>query len=67
MVIVATDDRRIFDAVESFGGKAVMTREDHVSGTDRIAEAFRVVRCLIGCNLRTNRIEPAGWIWLPAC
>src|SRR5690242_7642028 len=37
-VIVATDDERIFDAVRSFGGRAVMTRSDHASGTDRIAE-----------------------------
>ena len=37
-VIVATDDRRILDAVESFGGRAVLTRADHPSGTDRIAE-----------------------------
>lgn len=36
---VATDDSRIYDAVQSFGGRAVMTRNDHVSGTDRIAEA----------------------------
>lgn len=36
---VATDDDRIFQAVESFGGKAVMTRADHKSGTDRIEEA----------------------------
>ena len=36
---VATDDSRIFDAVERFGGKAVMTRADHKSGTDRIEEA----------------------------
>ncbi len=39
-VWVATDDPRIFDAVESFGGKAVMTSPDHKSGTDRIQEAF---------------------------
>lgn len=38
-VYVATDDDRIFQAVESFGGKAVMTRSDHKSGTDRIQEA----------------------------
>jgi len=37
-VIVATDDRRIVDAVRSFGGQAVMTSPDHRSGTDRIAE-----------------------------
>lgn len=36
---VATDDQRIFDAVVAFGGRAVMTRADHKSGTDRIEEA----------------------------
>lgn len=36
---VATDDDRIFEAVKAFGGKAVMTRADHKSGTDRIEEA----------------------------
>ena len=36
---VATDDERIYQAVEAFGGKAVMTRTDHKSGTDRIEEA----------------------------
>ena len=39
-VYVATDDERIFSTVESFGGKAVMTRADHKSGTDRICEAL---------------------------
>ncbi len=39
LVVVATDDRRIYDAVTGFGGKAVMTAETHPSGTDRIAEA----------------------------
>ena len=38
-VLVATDDRRIFRAVESFGGEAVMTSPAARSGTDRIAEA----------------------------
>lgn len=36
---VATDDDRIYQAVEAFGGRAVMTRPDHKSGTDRIEEA----------------------------
>ena len=36
---VATDDERIFQCVEQFGGRAVMTRSDHKSGTDRIEEA----------------------------
>lgn len=38
-VIVATDSERIFEAVASFGGKAVMTSKEHLSGTDRVAEA----------------------------
>lgn len=40
---VATDDERIFNAVESFGGKVVMTRNDHKSGTDRIEEAIEKI------------------------
>ena len=38
-VAVATDDQRIADTVRDFGGEVVMTRADHVSGTDRLAEA----------------------------
>ena len=38
-VYVATDDDRIYNTVTVFGGKAVMTRADHKSGTDRIEEA----------------------------
>jgi 3-deoxy-manno-octulosonate cytidylyltransferase (CMP-KDO synthetase) len=37
-VLVATDDQRILDAVQSFGGEARMTRPDHRTGTERIAE-----------------------------
>lgn len=37
-VVVATDDVRVLDIVHQYGYAAVMTREDHVSGTDRIAE-----------------------------
>ena len=42
-VYVATDDERIFNAVESFGGKAVMTSSNHKSGTDRIKEAAETI------------------------
>ena len=42
-VYVATDDDRIFDTVEKFGGKAVMTSANHKSGTDRIEEAFNKI------------------------
>ena len=40
---VATDDERIYNTVEAFGGKAVMTRTDHKSGTDRIEEAIEKI------------------------
>lgn len=41
-VVVATDDRRIYDEVMSFGGKVVMTRSDHSTGTNRCLEAFQI-------------------------
>ena len=40
---VATDDERIFQCVEQFGGRAIMTRADHKSGTDRIEEAMEKI------------------------
>lgn len=39
-VWIATDDSRIYDAVQAFGGKVVMTSSEHKSGTDRIREAY---------------------------
>lgn len=42
-VVVATDDERIYDAVEAFGGKVVMTRPDHKCGTDRCLEAYNAI------------------------
>ncbi|MDR3218767.1 MAG: 3-deoxy-manno-octulosonate cytidylyltransferase [Dysgonamonadaceae bacterium] len=39
-LVVATDDKRIFDTVQDYGGKAVMTSPDHQSGTDRCFEAY---------------------------
>lgn len=42
-VVVATDDERIAQAVRGFGGEVVMTRADHVSGTDRLAEAAELI------------------------
>jgi 3-deoxy-manno-octulosonate cytidylyltransferase (CMP-KDO synthetase) len=43
MVVVATDDQKIFDAVKSFNGKVVMTSSDLRSGTDRIAQAADIL------------------------
>lgn len=40
-VLVATDDTRIYEAVEQFGGKAMMTSEHHQSGTDRLIEVMK--------------------------
>ncbi|HZI50686.1 MAG TPA: 3-deoxy-manno-octulosonate cytidylyltransferase [Terriglobia bacterium] len=37
-ILVATDDERIAQAVQRFGGNVIMTRTDHQSGTDRLAE-----------------------------
>lgn len=42
-VVVATDDSRIMEAVESFGGRAVMTSAEHRSGTDRCYEALQYI------------------------
>ena len=59
-VLVATDDERIRAAVESFGGKAVMTSSQHRSGTDRVAEAVRSLQVDIVVNVQGDEpeIEP---------
>jgi 3-deoxy-manno-octulosonate cytidylyltransferase (CMP-KDO synthetase) len=51
-VIVATDDERIRDAVTSFGGRSAMTRPDHPSGTDRVAEAAAGLKADVIVNLQ---------------
>jgi 3-deoxy-manno-octulosonate cytidylyltransferase (CMP-KDO synthetase) len=56
-VIVATDDERIAKAVAGFGGRWVMTRPDHASGTDRIAEVARDLTCDLIVNVQGD--EPA--------
>jgi 3-deoxy-manno-octulosonate cytidylyltransferase (CMP-KDO synthetase) len=59
-VVVATDDERIAEAVRGFGGAAIMTRPEHVSGTDRIAEAVASLPCRIVVNIQGDEplIEP---------
>lgn len=52
MVIVATDDKRIFETVMDFGGNAVMTSKSHKSGTDRVGEAARKMKCDIAVNIQ---------------
>ena len=58
--LVATDDERIARAVESFGGAAIMTRTDHQSGTDRIAEVVAQLPCRLVVNVQGDEplIEP---------
>ena len=56
-VLVATDDDRIARAVAGFGGSCVMTRPDHASGTDRIAEVARSLSCDLVVNVQGD--EPA--------
>ena len=51
-VIVATDDRRIVDAVEAFGGEARMTSASHQSGTDRLAEVAASLDCELIVNIQ---------------
>jgi 3-deoxy-manno-octulosonate cytidylyltransferase (CMP-KDO synthetase) len=51
-VIVATDDARIAEAVAAFGGEAVMTRRDHPTGTDRLAEVAATLDCDIVINVQ---------------
>lgn len=51
-VLVATDDKRIFDAVINFGGNVTMTSKLHKSGTDRIGEAVRNIKCDIVVNIQ---------------
>lgn len=60
-VWVATDDARIFKAVEAAGAKAVMTRADHASGTDRIAEAVAGIGADVVVNIQGDEplIDPA--------
>src|SRR5918993_741462 len=67
-VIVATDDERIADAVRAFGGAPWMTRADHVSGTDRIAEVVSQLpcRCIVNVQGDEPLIEPATPCTSPA-
>src|SRR5580698_1388103 len=60
-VVVATDDDRIRAAVEAFGGEGVITRSDHRSGTDRVAEVAAHIPADIYVNVQGDEplIDPA--------
>jgi 3-deoxy-manno-octulosonate cytidylyltransferase (CMP-KDO synthetase) len=53
-VAVATDSREVAAVVEAAGARAVMTREDHASGSDRINEALHVVDPAGRANIVVN-------------
>lgn len=55
---VATDDDRIYQAVKAFGGRAVMTRNDHQSGTDRIQEAVGKIGTTADVIINVQGDEP---------
>ena len=61
-VLIATDDQRIFDAAISFGAQVMMTRADHLSGTDRVSEAAAKQPFDIVVNIQGDEplIDPAA-------
>jgi 3-deoxy-manno-octulosonate cytidylyltransferase (CMP-KDO synthetase) len=69
-VVVATDDERILAAVEAHGGKAIMTKKDHPTGTDRLAEvAQKMPEYDLIINVQGDEplIDPAVIDALAAC
>jgi 3-deoxy-manno-octulosonate cytidylyltransferase (CMP-KDO synthetase) len=66
-VVIATDDPRIVSAVEGFGGRVVMTRRDHPSGTDRVAEVAQQLDADVIVNLQGDEplIDPGALDLLP--
>lgn len=51
-VWVATDDKRVMDAVKAFGGQCIMTSSEHISGTDRLVEVMHTIEADIYINLQ---------------
>src|SRR5271156_3978759 len=61
-VVVATEDPRIKSAVEAFGGEAIITRSDHRTGTDRVAEVAAHLPAEIYVNVQGDEplVDPAA-------
>jgi 3-deoxy-manno-octulosonate cytidylyltransferase (CMP-KDO synthetase) len=61
-VVIATDDPRIRDAAEDFRARVIMTRADHVSGTDRVAEAASASTAQIIVNIQGDEpmLDPSA-------
>ncbi|HEX3878009.1 MAG TPA: 3-deoxy-manno-octulosonate cytidylyltransferase [Bryobacteraceae bacterium] len=60
--IIATDDQRVYDAARAFGAPVRMTRADHLSGTDRVAEVASTENAEIVVNIQGDEplIDPAA-------
>jgi 3-deoxy-manno-octulosonate cytidylyltransferase (CMP-KDO synthetase) len=60
--IIATDDARVYDAARGFGARVRMTRADHVSGTDRVAEIASAENADLIVNIQGDEplIDPAA-------
>jgi 3-deoxy-manno-octulosonate cytidylyltransferase (CMP-KDO synthetase) len=61
-VVIATDDERIRDAAETFHARVMMTRSDHVSGTDRVAEVASASSAQLVVNIQGDEplIDPSA-------
>ena len=61
-LIIATDDKRIFNVARSFGAQVLMTRPDHLSGTDRVAEVLSSDPAQVIVNIQGDEplIDPAA-------
>jgi 3-deoxy-manno-octulosonate cytidylyltransferase (CMP-KDO synthetase) len=59
-VLIATDDTRIADVARAFGAEVALTRADHPSGTDRVAEAAARIKCSLVVNVQGDEplIDP---------
>ena len=62
LTVVATDDERIVGAVEAFGGEAILTRRDHRSGTERVAEVATQISAEVYVDVQGDEplIDPAA-------
>ena len=60
--LIATDDERVYSVARNFGARVVMTRADHPSGTDRVAEAASAESAEIIVNIQGDEplIDPAA-------
>jgi 3-deoxy-manno-octulosonate cytidylyltransferase (CMP-KDO synthetase) len=61
-ILIATDDERVYKAARAFGAAVRMTRTDHLSGTDRVAEAASAEAAEIVVNIQADEplIDPAA-------